>query len=86
MLVCEGFELVCPLVKPRVDQGHFGHFLRKRHFGCSASFWMFLWSHGKKIIFLDFLGFGMQIKGERNTVSTTAPCLSDISSAMRVVR
>ena len=30
---------------------------------------MFLWSHGEKIIFLDFSGFGMQIEGGQNMVS-----------------
>ena len=37
------------------------------------------------MIFLDFLGFGMQIEGKQNTISTTALSLSDILSAMRGV-
>ena len=31
---------------------------------------MFLWPHGGKIIFLEFLGFEMQIESRQNTVST----------------
>ena len=34
------------------------------------SFLMFLWPHREKIIFLDSLGSGTQIRGEKNTVST----------------
>ena len=40
---------------------------------------------GEKMIFLGFSGFGMQIEGGQNTVSTLAPSLSDPSSAMRGV-
>ena len=46
---------------------------------------MFLQPHGEKIIFLDFSRFNMQIKGGQNTVSTVAPSLSDILSAIRGV-
>ena len=31
---------------------------------------MFLCSHGRKLIFLEFFGFGMQIECGQNTVST----------------
>ena len=37
------------------------------------------------MIFLDFLGFGMQIEGRQNTVSIVALSLYDILSAMRGV-
>ena len=37
------------------------------------------------MIFLDFLGSGTQIEGGKNTVSTAAPSLFDISSVMRGV-
>ena len=50
---------------------------KKRHFrcsnartGCAALFLMLLRIDGKKMIFLDFQGSGMQIEGEQNTVST----------------
>ena len=47
---------------------------------------MFLWPRGEKIIFLKFSGFGMEIEGGQNTVSTAAPSLFDISSAIGAVR
>ena len=64
-------------LKPRVDQGHFGHLSWKGHSRCfgvrigyAMSFWMFLRPHGEKTIFLDFSRFGMQIEGTQNTVLT----------------
>ena len=39
----------------------------------------------RKKIFLDFLGFGTQIEGGKNTVQIAAPFLSDVSSAMKGV-
>ena len=39
---------------------------------------MFPWSHGEKLIFLEFSRFGTQIEGRQNTVSTTT--LSDFKS------
>ena len=39
----------------------------------------------ERIIFLDFRGSGMQIEGGQNAVSTVAPFLFDISSAVRDV-
>ena len=39
----------------------------------------------ERIIFLDFRGSGMQNKGGQNAVSTVAPSLFDISSAVRDV-
>ena len=39
----------------------------------------------ERIIFLDFRGSGMQIEGGQNAVSTVAPSLFDISSAVRDV-
>ena len=69
-----------PLVKPRADYRHFGHFSWKRHFGyssaqtgCATLFWMFLRPRGEKIIFLDFSRFGMQIESRQNMVSTISP-------------
>ena len=38
------------------------------------------------MIFLDFSGSGMQIKGGQNTVLIVAPSLFDILSAMRRVK
>ena len=38
------------------------------------------------MISLDFSGSNAQTEGGQNMISTTAPCLSDISSAMRGVR
>ena len=91
--IWEGFNLVWPSVKPRVDQGHFGHFSWKRHFGCfdawmgcATSFCMFSQPHGEKILFWNFLRSSMQIEGEQNTVSTTASSLSNTLSAIRGVR
>ena len=56
MLFCEDFDIVWPLVKPRVDKGHFGW---KRHFersetGCATPLYMFSWPHGEKMIFFRF--------------------------------
>ena len=47
---------------------------------------MFLDPYGEKIIFLDFLGSGMQIEGGQNMVSIASSSLFDISSAMKGVR
>ena len=51
--------------------------------GCTASFWMFSWPYGKKIIFLNFSGSGMQIKGGQNTVLTLVmvePRIGDVGA------
>ena len=46
---------------------------------------MFPQLHGEVIIFLEFLGSGMQIEGVQNMVSTSAPSLFDILIATRGV-
>ena len=46
---------------------------------------MFPWPNGEKLIFLKFLGSGMQIEGGQNMIFTTAPSLYDILIAMRGV-
>ena len=72
-----GFWPCLTFSQPRVDYGHFGHFGRKRHFersgvqtSCATPLYMFLWSHGEKVIFLGFSGSGTQIGGRQNTIST----------------
>ena len=37
MLFYKSLDLDWPSVKPRADQGHFGHFSKKRHFGYSGA-------------------------------------------------
>ena len=60
-------------------RGILGHFSWKRHFGCPGAgmgcampFWTFSWTHGEKMIFLDFFGSGMQIDDGQNMVSIHA--------------
>ena len=64
--------------QPRVDQGHFGQFDLKWHFGCSdartscaTSIYILPRTHGEKIIFLEFLRSSTQIEGGQNTVFTS---------------
>ena len=89
MLFCEDFDLWSTHGWPRT----FWSFWLKKHFErsgvrmrCAMSLYMFSWPHGEKMIFLDFLGSGMQIKGGQNTVLIVVPSLFDISSAMRRVK
>ena len=77
MLFCENLDLIWPSVKPRVDEGHFGHFHEKgtlgtlvpervvpRHSRCSHD------PVERKWYVFYFSGSNTQIKGEQNTIST----------------
>ena len=63
MLFSEDFDLVWPLVNPRLTRGILIILARKRHFersGAQTSYvmplYMFSWPHGEKIIFFGFFG------------------------------
>ena len=77
VLFYDGFDLIWPSVNPRLTKGILVILVEKGTSGTPAS--ERVASHhsgcprgpmGRKIMFLDFLGFDTQIEGEQNIVST----------------